>query len=204
MQSDESVREHRLTLSDAMRIRFKGVLDAVAGFMNRLGIMPNTVTLAALLGNLVASVMLAYGKFFGGGLLVLVMGALDSVDGAMARLRGERSDYGAFADSVSDRYSEMAIFFGLLVYYLQRDDPWMVAVTFLAAAGAVLVSYTRARAEALGFDARGGLMTRFERYVVLAPTLVVGKPGLGVVLIAVLGNLTALQRIHAVRKQARG
>jgi CDP-diacylglycerol---glycerol-3-phosphate 3-phosphatidyltransferase len=204
MQTDESVRTPPLTLSDAMRIRFRVLLDGVAGFLNRLGLMPNTVTLAGLLGNLVAGVMLGYGRFLGGGILVLIMGALDSIDGAMARLRGERSDFGAFADSVSDRYSELAIFGGLLAYYLNRGDDLMVLATFLATAGSVLVPYVRARAEAVGFHARGGLMGRFERYLVLAPTLIFGAPWLGIVLIALLANLTAVQRIYSVRRQARG
>jgi CDP-diacylglycerol--glycerol-3-phosphate 3-phosphatidyltransferase len=205
MQKDETVgKSPPLTLSDALRIRFKGVLDGVAGFLNGLGLMPNTVTLAALLGNLVAGVMLGYGMFLGGGILVLVMGALDSIDGSMARLRGERSDFGGFADSVSDRYSELAILGGLLAYYLHKGDDWMVLATFLATAGSVLVPYVRARAEAAGFYARGGLMGRFERYLVLAPTLILGAPWLGIVLIAILGNLTALQRIYSVRHQARG
>ncbi len=204
MQTEETVRTPPLTLSDALRIRFKGLLDGVAGFLNRLGLMPNTVTLAALLGNLVAGVMLGYGWFLGGGLLVLVMGALDSIDGSMARLRGERSDFGAFADSVSDRYSELAIFGGLLAYYLNRGDDLMVMATFLATAGSVLVPYVRARAELVGFHAKGGLMGRFERYLVLAPTLMLGAPWLGIGLIALLANLTAVQRIYSVRRQARG
>ena len=204
MQTEETVRTPPLTLSDALRIRFKGLLDGVAGFLNRLGLMPNTVTLAALLGNLVAGVMLGYGWFLAGGLLVLVMGALDSIDGSMARLRGERSDFGAFADSVSDRYSELAIFGGLLAYYLNRGDDLMVMATFLATAGSVLVPYVRARAESVGFHAKGGLMGRFERYLVLAPTLMLGAPWLGIGLIALLANLTAVQRIYSVRRQARG
>jgi CDP-diacylglycerol--glycerol-3-phosphate 3-phosphatidyltransferase len=205
MQKDETVgKSPPLTLSDALRIRFKGVLDGVAGFLNGLGLMPNTVTLAALLGNLVAGVMLGYGMFLGGGIVVLVMGALDSIDGSMARLRGERSDFGGFADSVSDRYSELAILGGLLAFYLHKGDNWMVLATFLATAGSVLVPYVRARAEAAGFYARGGLMGRFERYLVLAPTLIFGAPWLGIVLIAILANLTALQRIYSVRRQARG
>jgi CDP-diacylglycerol--glycerol-3-phosphate 3-phosphatidyltransferase len=205
MQKDETVgKSPPLTLSDALRIRFKGVLDGVAGFLNGLGLMPNTVTLAALLGNLVAGVMLGYGMFLGGGIVVLVMGALDSIDGSMARLRGERSDFGGFADSVSDRYSELAILGGLLAFYLHKGDNWMVLATFLATAGSVLVPYVRARAEAVGFYARGGLMGRFERYLVLAPTLIFGAPWLGIVLIAILANLTALQRIYSVRRQARG
>jgi CDP-diacylglycerol--glycerol-3-phosphate 3-phosphatidyltransferase len=206
METKETLRmpPQTLTLSDALRIRFKGVLDAVAGFLNRLGLMPNTVTLAALLGNFFAAVLLAYGRFLEGGILVLIMGALDSIDGSMARLRGERSDFGAFADSVSDRYSELAIFGALLVYYVQRGDNLMVVATFLATAGSVLVPYVRAKAEAVGFHAKGGLMGRFERYLVLAPSLILSAPWLGIVLIALLGNLTALQRIYSVRRQARG
>ncbi|MCJ7677888.1 MAG: CDP-alcohol phosphatidyltransferase family protein [Anaerolineales bacterium] len=206
MQTHESVRttSQPLTLSDAMRIRFKWLLEGVAGFLNRLGLMPNTVTLAALLGNFVAAVLLAYGRFLEGGILVLIMGALDSIDGTMARLRGERSDFGAFADSVSDRYSELAIFGGLLFYYVNRADNLMILATFLATAGSVLVPYVRARAESVGFLARGGLMGRFERYLVLAPSLIFGAPWLGIVLIALLANFTALQRIYSVRRQARG
>jgi CDP-diacylglycerol--glycerol-3-phosphate 3-phosphatidyltransferase len=206
MQTNETVRTtaRPITLSDAMRVRFKWLLDGVAGFLNRLGLMPNTVTLAALLGNFVAAVLLAYGRFVEGGILVLIMGALDSIDGSMARLRGERSDFGAFADSVSDRYSELAIFGGLLVYYVNRADNLMVLATFLATAGSVLVPYVRARAESVGFYARGGLMGRFERYLVLAPSLIFRAPWLGIILIALLGNLTALQRIYSVRRQARG
>lgn len=206
MQTHESVRTtpQPVTLSDAMRLRFKGLLDGVGGFLNRLGLMPNTVTLAALVGNLVAAVLLAYGRFLEGGILVLIMGALDSIDGSMARLRGERSDFGAFADSVSDRYSELAIFGGLLVYYVNRADNLMVMATFLATAGSVLVPYVRARAESVGFQSRGGLMGRFERYLVLAPSLILSAPWVGIVLIALLANLTALQRIYSVRRQARG
>lgn len=206
MQTHESVRTtpQPVTLSDAMRLRFKGLLDGVGGFLNRLGLMPNTVTLAALVGNLVAAVLLANGRFLEGGILVLIMGALDSIDGSMARLRGERSDFGAFADSVSDRYSELAIFGGLLVYYVNRADNLMVMATFLATAGSVLVPYVRARAESVGFQSRGGLMGRFERYLVLAPSLILSAPWVGIVLIALLANLTALQRIYSVRRQARG
>jgi CDP-diacylglycerol--glycerol-3-phosphate 3-phosphatidyltransferase len=206
MQTHESVRTtpQPVTLSDAMRLRFKGLLDGVGGFLNRLGLMPNTVTLAALVGNMVAAVLLAYGRFLEGGILVLIMGALDSIDGSMARLRGERSDFGAFADSVSDRYSELAIFGGLLVYYVNRADNLMVMATFLATAGSVLVPYVRARAESVGFQSRGGLMGRFERYLVLAPSLILSAPWVGIVLIALLANLTALQRIYSVRRQARG
>ncbi len=203
MSVQQPASEARATFTDWMRARFQGVLDPVAGFLNRLGLMPNTVTLIGLAGNLIGAYFLARGFFLIGGLLVLVMGVIDALDGTMARLRGERSDFGAFVDSVTDRYSELLIFGGLLVYYSLHDNLWLAVLTFAAAAGSVLVSYVRSRAESLGFQARVGLLTRMERYLVLAPSLILGFPWFGIVVIAILGNATALQRILAVRRQAR-
>ncbi len=203
MSVQQPASEAPTTFTEWMRARFKGVLDPVAGFLNRLGLMPNTVTLIGLAGNLVGAYFLARGMFLVGGILVLIMGLVDALDGTMARLRGERSDFGAFVDSVSDRYSELLIFAGLLAYYALRDDLWMTVLTFFAAAGSVLVSYVRTRAESLGFQAKVGLLTRMERYIVLAPSLVFGIPWFGVIVIALLGNATAFQRIIWVRRQAR-
>ncbi len=203
MRVNESIREPQPTLSDWVRARFKNVLDPIGAFLNSLGLMPNTVTLIGLAGNLVGAVLLTQGRFLVGGLIVLAMGLVDALDGTMARLRGERSDFGAFVDSVTDRYSELTIFGGLLAYFALNGDLWMAVTAFAAAGGSVLVSYIRARAESVGFEARGGMLTRFERYLVLAPSLVLGVPGVGVAIIAVLANLTALQRILSVRRQAR-
>jgi len=203
MSVQQPASEARATFTDWMRARFKGVLDPVAAFLNRLGLMPNTVTLIGLAGNLVGAYFLARGFFLVGGLLVLVMGVIDALDGTMARLRGERSDFGAFVDSVTDRYSELLIFGGLLIFYSLHDNLWLAIMTFGAAAGSVLVSYVRSRAESLGFQAKVGLLTRMERYLVLAPSLLFGVPWFGIIVIAILGNATALQRILAVRRQAR-
>ena len=203
MSVQQPASEARATFTDWMRARFKGVLDPVAAFLNRLGLMPNTVTLIGLAGNLVGAYFLARGFFLVGGLLVLVMGVIDALDGTMARLRGERSDFGAFVDSVTDRYSELLIFGGLLIFYSMHDNLWLAIMTFGAAAGSVLVSYVRSRAESLGFQAKVGLLTRMERYLVLAPSLLFGVTWFGIIVIAILGNATALQRILAVRRQAR-
>lgn len=205
-----SVNERtRRTFSDYMRIWFKGVLDPIAGVLVRMGLMPNTITLLGLAGNIVGAVLLAQGNFLAGGLLVLVMGPVDALDGAMARLRNEPTDFGAFVDSVTDRYSELIIYAGITYYFATHADWQLVVVVFFAAAGSVLVSYVKARAESLGFVARGGILTRFERYLVLAPALVLYGLGVsqaalvGMALIAVLANVTALQRIWTVRVQAR-
>jgi CDP-diacylglycerol--glycerol-3-phosphate 3-phosphatidyltransferase len=210
MTVNESVRPARLTLSEQMRVRFKGVLDPFARVLLGLGLMPNTITLAGLAGNAIGAIFLASGNFLVGGLLVLVMGPVDALDGAMARLRGEASDFGAFVDSVTDRYSELFIYGGLLVTFVATQQLTMIVLTFVAAAGSVLVSYVKARAEALDFEAKGGMLTRLERYLILAPALVLTGFGVtqaalvGIALIAVLANVTALQRIRAVRQQARG
>jgi CDP-diacylglycerol--glycerol-3-phosphate 3-phosphatidyltransferase len=137
-----------------------------------------------------------------GGLFVLLMTPIDALDGTMARLRGESSDFGAFVDSVTDRYSELIIYGGLLYYFLSMGDPTGGLLVFGAAAGSVLVSYVKARAEALGYEAKVGLLTRVERYLVLAPSLVFNQLLVGLAIIAVFANITALQRIWHVRSQA--
>lgn len=190
-----------MTFTDKMRVRFKGILDPIGGFFNRLGLMPNTMTILGLVGNAVGAVFLALGHMTIGGLIILAMGPVDALDGTMARLRGMSTEFGAFVDSVTDRYSELVIFGGLIYYYLIQGDWLLGMVSFAAASGSVLVSYIRARAASLGMDTKVGVLTRFERYLVLAPSLIFNLPWLGVWIIAVLANLTALQRILDVRRQ---
>ncbi|OGN93193.1 MAG: hypothetical protein A2Y88_15065 [Chloroflexi bacterium RBG_13_48_10] len=185
-----------------MRVVFKGVLDPIGGFFNRLGIYPNTMTIIGLAGNVIGAVLIALGNMPVGGIVIIVMGFIDTLDGTMARLRGMPSEFGAFVDSVTDRYSELVIFGGLLYYFLNKGD-WLSALAiYLAASGSVLVSYVRARAASVGMDTKVGFLSRFERYLVLAPSLLFNIPMVGVWIIAVFANFTALQRILDVRRQA--
>lgn len=186
-----------------MRLRFKGLLDPIGAFFNRLGIAPNTMTIAGLVGNTIGAYLLSQGHMTLGGFFILVMGLVDSLDGTMARLRGESSSFGAFVDSVTDRYSELVIFGGLLFHYIHQGDWFSIAGVYLAAAGSVLVSYIRARGQSLGMDSKVGILTRFERYLVLAPSLVLNVPWAGIWIIALLANFTAVQRIVDIRRQAR-
>jgi CDP-diacylglycerol---glycerol-3-phosphate 3-phosphatidyltransferase len=190
------------TFTDYLRLWFKWVLDPLGGFFNRLGLTPNMVTMLGLAGNTVGAYFLARGEMLTGGLLVLLMTPVDALDGTMARLRGESSDFGAFVDSVSDRYSELIIYGGLLYHFLDQGEPLGGILVFGAAAGSVLVSYVKARAEGLGYQAKVGLLTRVERYLVLAPSLVFNQLYLGLGIIAIFANITALQRIWHVRSQA--
>lgn len=201
MRADDPAQQTQLTLTEFLRMRFKGVVDPIGAFLNRLGIAPNTLTFAGLIGNLIGAMFLSQGNFLIGGLIVLAMGPLDALDGTMARLRGEASDFGAFVDSVTDRYIELIIYGGLIVHYLQQTESVWAGLVFTAAAGSVLVSYVKARAESLDFEVKGGILTRAERYIVLAPSLVLGIPKVGIAIVAVLANITALQRIYFVRRQ---
>jgi CDP-diacylglycerol--glycerol-3-phosphate 3-phosphatidyltransferase len=191
-----------MTFSDRMRVVFKGVLDPVGAFFNRLGIYPNTMTLLGLAGNIIGAILIALGYMTLGGIVVLIMGLIDTLDGTMARLRGMSSEFGAFVDSVTDRYSELVIFAGLLYYFLQKGDWLSPLAIYIAASGSVLVSYVRARAASLGMDTKVGFLSRFERYLVLAPSLIFNIPMVGIWIIAVFANFTALQRIVDVRRQA--
>lgn len=187
------------TFTDYLRLWFKWVLDPIGGFLNRIGLTPNMVTMLGLIGNAVGAYFLARGDMLTGGLLVLIMTPIDALDGTMARLRGEPGDFGAYVDSVSDRYSELIIYAGLLYYFLTLGEPWGGMLVFGAASGSVLVSYVKARAEGLGYQAKVGLLTRVERYLVLAPSLVFNQLYLGLTILAVFSHITAIQRVLHVR-----
>ena len=202
MEKTNSGVPTRRTFTDYLRLWFKWVLEPLARFFLRLGLTPNMVTLLGVLGNNAGAFYLARGEFLLGGILVAVMTPIDALDGTMARLRGDASDWGAYVDSVSDRYSELIIYGGLVYHFLTIGDVVGGMLTFGAAAGSVLVSYVKARAEGLGYEAKIGLLTRAERYLVLAPSLVFNFVYVGLGIIAVLANITALQRIWHVRNHA--
>jgi len=185
-----------------MRARFKGILEPAAGFLNSLGLKPNTVTLLGLVGTAIGSFFIALGHVSWGGVIILLVAPIDALDGTMARLRGESSSFGAFVDSVTDRYAELVIFCGLLVYYVQQQDWLGICLAYVAASASVLVSYIRARAQSVGYETKIGLFSRFERLLVLIPCLIFNQPTIAVGAIALLANFTALQRILHVRSQA--
>ncbi len=197
-----SEKKQKITLTDLMRSQFKGILDPIGTLFNRLGLMPNTMTILGLVGNIVGAYLLSQGYLLLGGIVILMMGPVDALDGTMARLRGMAGQFGAFVDSVTDRYSELIIFAGLLYYYAQLGDWSAIVLVYAAAAGSVLVSYVRARGQSLGWDTKVGVLTRLERYLVLCPCLIFNIPLVGLWIIAILANFTALQRIVDIRQQA--
>jgi CDP-diacylglycerol--glycerol-3-phosphate 3-phosphatidyltransferase len=192
-----------ITFSDFLRKRTKGLLDPIGAFFNHLGLMPNTMTLIGLAGNAVGAFFLARGNMTIGGLIILAMGPVDALDGTMARLRGEPEKFGAFVDSVTDRYSELFIFAGLLIHTLRQENWLMALMIYVAAAGSVMVSYVRARGQSVEMDTKVGWFSRLERYLILALSLIFNQAEIGIWIIAIFANITALQRIAHVRRQAR-
>ncbi len=134
--------------------------------------------------------------------MILLTAPLDALEGAMATLRGQSSQFGAFLDSVTDRYSELFLFGGLLIFYSQHHDLSGSILVYAAAAGSIMVSYIRSRAETLGFSAKIGLLSRLERYIILVPALLLNYPKIALWILAIFANFTALQRVWHVRRQA--
>lgn len=196
----EAMNEKK-TLTDYLRKWLKGIAEPIARFLIRIGLKPNVVTYLGLIGNFVGAYLIAIGQITWGGIMVLLMGPLDGLDGTMARLKGESTKFGAFIDSVTDRYSELVILAGLMAYFLQQQNWLACGLVYLSAAGSIMVSYVKARAESLGFDAKVGLLTRAERYLVLAPCLVFNIPMVALWILAIFANITAIQRFIYVRKQ---
>lgn len=203
VEEKETKPKANKTFTDNLRVWFKGILDPIARLLNSMGLMPNTMTLLGVIGNIGGAILLARGQMFWGGITILIMGPIDALDGTMARLRGMDGRFGGFVDSVSDRYSELIIYGGLLYYFVQTGDHLSTLVVYAAAAGSVLVSYIRARSQPLGWETKVGILTRVERYLVLAPALILNYPAVGMWIIAIFANVTAFQRIYDVRRQAR-
>jgi len=134
------------------------------------------------------------------GLLIIFVGLFDALDGALARMTGKASAFGAFLDSTLDRFAEIALYLGLL--YLYRGDTLATVLVYLTITGSLMVSYTRARAEGLGLDCKVGLFTRLERLAVLIVGLILERTLWALVVLAIFSNLTVLQRMWHVRGAA--
>src|SRR6202165_847793 len=182
--------------------------EALMSALGRIPITPNQITVIGVALTFGASVLAALGHLRWAGVVLIFAGTFDILDGALARSSGRAYPYGAFLDSTLDRYSEGAIYIGLAAYFASTGGPlqrWLLLATVAALAGSFLVSYVRARAQSLGFTCESGLFKRPERVVVTVVGLIFGGVVLTFVvfLLAILTNLTALQRIREVWLQGR-
>jgi len=166
------------------------------------GITPNALTLLGLLLNVFVAIVIAMGNPVIGGILVLGANAFDMLDGAVARVSGQGSRFGAFLDSTLDRYAEAVVYGGLMAWLLSVGDQTSLLAAYLAIIGSIMVSYARARAEGLGIRGEVGWLPRPERIILLALALIFHQYLLVPVLwlLAILTNFTALQRILHARR----
>ena len=160
-----------------------------------------------LAGTVGCALLIGFGHMTWAGILLLIMGPVDAMDGALARMRNEASAWGAFVDAVTDRYSELFLFLGFLMYYMVHSNPlgYPVCLPGRGRLGAGVVC--QGPGGCLKLDANVGLLTRVERYLVLIPGLIFSGlyPPLALialVIIAIFANFTALQRIFRVRRDA--
>lgn len=187
---------------------FRVVIEPLARAFDRLGLTPNALTFVGLLLQACVGVLLALGYLPLGGLLLILFSAFDAIDGTLARLTGQVSRFGAFFDATIDRYAEALVLGGLLVYVMTSGAEIQVYLIYAAIVGSLLVSYTRAKAESLGIACTEGMLTRAERVAVLIIGLVLNTwqplaflPNaltLALWILAVLSNVTAIQRVWAV------
>jgi len=179
------------------------LFDPVARLLLRMGARPNHLTVLGLGVSVTAAYVFSVGRLRWGAALLAVAGLCDFFDGAVARLAGSDSDYGAFLDSVVDRYSDVAVLFGILVYYQQRADTVGSALTMATLAGTIMTSYTKARAQSIGVRCDIGVVERPERLIAFIAGAALQLLTPIMALLAVLTNVTAIQRIIYTRRIAR-
>ena len=217
------------------------ILDPFIKLLMKLGVTPNMITFIGFVITVISTVVLIYGaevgdrnnhRFIGyAGFIILLAGAMDMVDGRLARLSNTAHPFGALYDSVIDRYSELVMFFGFCYYTVTQDYLLTSLFCFIAMIGSIMVSYTRARAEGLGVNASVGLMQRPERIVLVAvssilTSIISGQIGgdfkievdwlnqpvfetiaifsWPIFFLAISANITALRRLFFAKTQLKG
>ena len=183
--------------------RFAHWTDPVARALLALRLRPNHLTVLGLGVSVLAALSFARGRSLWGAVLLILAGLFDFFDGSLARLSGQVTPFGAFLDSVIDRYSDLVVLAGILVLFAGSGRPTQVVLALLALIGTVMVSYTKARAQAIGVACEIGLMERPERLIVLIAGGLFDLMTPALWILAVLVNVTAIQRILYTRRVAR-
>ncbi len=193
----------RRLLPQNLQDSFIKLLSPLVTLFSKWGLSPNSFTVAGVIITSIGAAAFLLGFIRLAGILILLGGLCDTIDGLLARTTGKASRFGALLDSTVDRYAEFIMFFGIAAYFFYIDDYGTAAGTFLALCGSFMVSYSRARAESLGFEAKAGLMQRPERIVLigLGAIIHINAFKFAIWLVAFFANFTALQRIRFAYKQ---
>ena len=192
-----------MSLEEIRRIIASRITNPVVGILSKSRITPNALTLINLALSIVAAYIISVSHLVLGGVLVLISGLFDLLDGALARFAGQTTRFGAILDSTVDRISEAAILCGLLIWYIPEEAKIEIVLILAVLIGSFLVSYVRARAEGLGLQCQVGLFTRAERVIVLAIGLLVNQVFIALCVLAVFVYITTVQRLIYSWKQAK-
>lgn len=179
------------------------ITGPIVPLLARVGLTPNMITLLGLLIIIVAAVMVGMRYLLIGGILVLVAGLCDILDGALARYKGRTTKFGAVLDSTLDRVSEASILIALIYFYAVEGKPVYVCLGAADILFSLLISYIKARAEALQLDCEVGWFTRTERVIVMALGLIFNLMWVALIILAVFGVITVVQRLVHVYKRAK-
>ena len=194
-------------VGSAAKGKLENLIRPAGTVLAELGVSANFFTGLGFGLSCLAAYLIATGHIKAAGIVILVAGLCDVLDGAVARAKGTVTRAGAFLDSTLDRYSELVIFLGIVWFYVSpvsgNASAVMAAVTLLALGGSMMVSYTRARAEGVNQECKIGIAERPERFIILIVGALFGATGLGISLwiLAVVSNITALQRMTYVMRK---
>ena len=203
-QSDTTGTEvpEKKTFTDKMRVWTRFIIDPVVTFLAHYKLSPDLFTVVGMLAHFFLAWLIAIGEFRWAGIAMLILAPLDAIDGALARKLGRKQGgFGAFLDSTLDRLAEIILFGGFIYYYMIQDDPQMLAVAYIAVSGSLMVSYSRAKAESLGFDSKIGIASRVERYFFMIVMLILNRPDIALFVLAILTYFTLAQRMYHVWTQ---
>lgn len=192
-----------MTYTRAIGVACNSVIRLIVRGLALSKIHPNVLTFIGLLINIAAAVLLAQGKFVHAAVVIIGAGIFDMVDGRVARETNQVTRFGGFFDSVVDRYSDLALLIGLLVYYGNINRPPYVVLTAVVMMASVMISYARARAENTIPTCKVGFMERPERIVLLIIGALFDRMAAVLWVIAVLGNLTVLHRMIFTWQEAK-
>jgi CDP-diacylglycerol--glycerol-3-phosphate 3-phosphatidyltransferase len=192
-----------MTYTRAIGVGANKIIRLIVRALALSRINPNVLTFLGLVINIVAAAFLAAGSFHWAGAIIIFAGLFDMVDGRVARETNQVTRFGAFFDSVLDRYSDIALLVGLLVYYGRINRPAYVVLTAIAMAASVMISYTRARAENIIPTCKVGFLERPERVVLLIIGALFARMAPVLWVISVLGNITVIHRMIFTYQEAK-
>jgi CDP-diacylglycerol--glycerol-3-phosphate 3-phosphatidyltransferase len=179
-------------------------LEAVSRWLAKWNVSPDAVTYLGLILTIGVAVLAALGEIRWAGVAYIVAAICDALDGTLARVSGKGSRFGAFLDSSIDRFEESIVFLGLSIYYAQVGGLYEIPLILVVSVGSLMVSYTRARAEAVGVACKVGFMTRPPRVVVMIAGLILDQVLIALIVLAVTTLFTASHRMYHVWRMTGG